>query len=57
MGHGDKCLSWESGRMLEQLPRAVGESPALGGFKTHLDVALGDRVQQAWGGWGDGWTW
>jgi len=44
MGHGDKCLSWESGRALEQLPRAAGESPSLEGFKTRLEVALGDRV-------------
>jgi len=40
-----------------RLPRAVGESPSLEGFKPRLDVALGDRVEQAWGCWGDGWTW
>ena len=27
-----------------RLPRAVGESPSLEGFKHHVDVALGDRV-------------
>jgi len=26
------------------LPRAVGESPSLEGFKTRVDVALGDTV-------------
>jgi len=35
----------------------VGESPSLEGFKTRLDVTLGDMVQQARGGGGDGWTW
>jgi len=27
-----------------RLPRAVGESPALKGFRNHVDVALGDMV-------------
>jgi len=27
-----------------RLPRAVGESPSLEGFKKRVDVALGDRV-------------
>jgi len=27
-----------------RLPRDVGESPSLEGFKHRLDVALGDRV-------------
>jgi len=27
-----------------RLPRAVGESPSLEGFKTRVDVALGDMV-------------
>jgi len=27
-----------------RLPRAVGESPSLEGFKHRLDVALGDMV-------------
>ena len=27
-----------------RLPRAVGESPSLEGFKNRVDVALGDRV-------------
>ena len=40
-----------------RLPRAVGESPSLEGFKHRVDVALGDRVPQAWGCWGDGWAW
>ena len=43
-------------RRWPRLPRAVGESPSLEGFKHRVDVALGDMVQQAWGCWGDGWT-
>jgi len=39
-----------------RLPRAVVESPSLEGFKKRVDVAVGDMVQQAWWGWGDGWT-
>ena len=39
-----------------RLPRAVGESPSLEGFKNCVDVALGDMVEQAWWGWADGWT-
>jgi len=27
-----------------RLPRALGESPSLEGFKNHMDVALGDMV-------------
>jgi len=27
-----------------RLPRAVGQSPSLEGFKNHVDVALGDMV-------------
>ena len=38
-----------------RLPRAVGESPSLEGFKRRVDVALGDTVWQAWGCWGDSW--
>ena len=26
------------------------------GFKNHVDVVLGDMVEQAWGRWVDGWT-
>jgi len=37
-----------------RLPRAVGESPSLEGFKHRVDVALGDMVEQAWWG-GVGW--
>ena len=39
-----------------RLPRAVGESPSLEGFKNRVDVALGDMVEQAWWGWVGGWT-
>jgi len=39
-----------------RLPRAVVESPSLEGFKNHVDVALGDMVEQAWWGWVGGWT-
>jgi len=35
-------------RSWPRLPRAVGESPSLEGFKHRVAVALGDRVQQAW---------
>ena len=31
-------------RRWTRLPRAVGESPSLEGFKNHVDVALGDMV-------------
>jgi len=31
-------------RRWTRLPRAVVESPSLEGFKTHVDVALGDMV-------------
>jgi len=34
-----------------------GGVPSPGGVQTRLEVAPGDRVWQAWGGWGDGWTW
>jgi len=40
-----------------RLPRAVGESPSLEAFRKCVDVALWDMVEQAWWGWGDGWTW
>jgi len=39
-----------------RLPRAVGESPSLKGFKNCVDVALGDTVEQAWWGWVGSWT-
>jgi len=39
-----------------RLPRAVGESPFLEGFRHRVDVALGDMVEQAWWGWVGGWT-
>jgi len=39
-----------------RLPRAVGESPSLEGFKNRVAVALGDMVEQAWWGWVGGWT-
>jgi len=39
-----------------RLPRAVGESPSLEGFKSRVDVALGDMVEQAWWCGADGWT-
>jgi len=39
-----------------RLPRAVGESPSLEGFKHCVDVALGDMVEQAWWGWVGSWT-
>ena len=42
-------------RRWTRLPRAVGESPSLEGFKKRVDVAPGDVVSQAWWGWGDGW--
>jgi len=32
------------GRHWTRLPRALGESPSLEGFKNHVDVALGDVV-------------
>ena len=31
-------------RHWDRLPRAVGESPSLEGFKNHVDVALQDMV-------------
>jgi len=31
-------------RLWTRLPRAVGESPSLEGFKNRVDVALGDMV-------------
>jgi len=31
-------------RRWSRLPRAVGESPSLEGFRKRVDVALGDRV-------------
>jgi len=31
-------------RHWDRLPRAVGESPSLEGFKNRVDVALGDMV-------------
>jgi len=39
-----------------RLPRAVGESLSLEGFKKRVDVSLQDMVEQAWWCWGDGWT-
>jgi len=38
------------------LPRAVVESPSLEGFTNRVDVALGDRVEQAWWGWFGSWV-
>ena len=35
-------------RAWPRLPRAVGESPSLEGFKHCLDVALGDMVEPVW---------
>jgi len=43
-------------RSWTRLPRAVGESSSLEGFKNCVDVAPGDMVEQAWWGWVDGWT-
>ena len=43
-------------RPCPRLPRAVVESPSLEGFSNHVDVALGDMVEQAWWCWVDGWT-
>jgi len=39
-----------------RLLRAVVESPSLEGFKSHVDVALGDMVEQAWWCWVHGWA-
>jgi len=49
IGDWEKCLYWKSGQAWPRLPRAVVESPSLGGFRNRVAVALGDRVQQAWG--------
>ena len=38
-------------RPWHRLPREVGESPSLGGFKHRADVALGAMVWEAWGCW------
>jgi len=43
-------------RHWNRLPRAVGESPSLEGFKKRVDGALQDMVQQAGWCWVDGWT-
>jgi len=43
-------------RCWTRLPRAVGESPSLEGFKKRVDMALQDMVYQAWDCWVDGWT-
>ena len=43
-------------RCWTRLPRAVGESPSLEGFKTRVDVALQHMVEQPWGCWGHGWA-
>jgi len=56
IGYWEKFFTGRAVRRWPRLPRAVGESPSLEGFKHRVDVALGDMVQQAWGCWGDGWA-
>jgi len=43
-------------RYWNRLPREVVESPSVEVFKKHVDVALGDIVQQAWWCCGDSWA-
>jgi len=41
---GKNVFTGRAIRHWTRLPRAVGESPSLEGFKEHVDVALGDMV-------------
>jgi len=58
-------LDWILGKMSSlkvvrhwtRLPRAVVGSLSLEGFKKRVDVALQDRIYQAWWCWVGGWCW
>jgi len=41
---GKNVFTERAVRHWPRLPRAVGESPSLEGFKNRVDVALGDKV-------------
>lgn len=47
MGYQGKYLPPKGDQSLAQLSRAVMELPSLQGFKSHVDVALGDTVALA----------
>jgi len=44
LGIGKNFFPERAVRPWPRLPRAVGESPSLEGFKNRVDVALGDMV-------------
>ena len=44
MDIGKNVFTERAVRHWPRLPRAVGESPSLEGFKNRVDVALGDKV-------------
>ena len=44
MDIGNNFFTERAVRRWNRLPRAVGESPSLEGFKNRVDVALGDMV-------------
>ena len=52
---GENVFTGRAVRPWPRLPRAVGESPSLEGFKHRVGVVLGDMVEQAWWGWVGGW--
>ena len=44
MDIGNNFFTGRAVRRWTRLPRTVVESPSLEGFKSHVDVALGDMV-------------